>query len=107
MTLALLSTAQHVSDVNTSIFRSLRLFVARSSSHILDHLWLVQFEKLWYVQHTAFRFTMSTHLHFILAVYHYTFIKSVELCQVHVSHFLRLRIILQILTELQNCSTEI
>jgi len=28
MTLALLSTAQHVSDVNTSIFRSLRLFVA-------------------------------------------------------------------------------
>jgi len=28
MTLALLSTAQHVSDVNTSIFRSLRLLVA-------------------------------------------------------------------------------
>jgi len=28
MTLALLSTAQHVSDVNTSIYRSLRLFVA-------------------------------------------------------------------------------
>jgi len=28
MTLALLSTAEHVSDVNTSIFRSLRLFVA-------------------------------------------------------------------------------
>ena len=28
VTLALLSTAQHVSDVNTSIFRSLRLFVA-------------------------------------------------------------------------------
>jgi len=28
MTLALLSTAQHVSDVNMSIFRSLRLLVA-------------------------------------------------------------------------------
>ena len=28
MTLALLFTAQHVSDVNTSIFRSLRLLVA-------------------------------------------------------------------------------
>jgi len=28
MTLALLSTAQHVSDVNTSIFRSLRLLGA-------------------------------------------------------------------------------